>query len=510
MRKSIGFSAFFTAVSLLLCLLGGCAPEAPEESAVSLPDASVEESAPAKEATLSLSYNADDTLDPFATVSRANLELASLLYEGLTRMDDKLTAQPALAASLKAEGTAVTAVLKTGARFSDGSAVTAADVVRSFQLAKKSPNYQVLLQNVRSATANRDGTAVTFVLNGADVGYAACLSFPVIKASTATEKEGEAPIGSGLYRFADENTLTVNPYAGKTPGVTKVDLISVSDSNALVHALENGTLGYLFSDLYGGSVPYTTAANAAADIHYLIFLGVNANRKALSKTTVRQALSLAADRELLATEAMNGYARAATAPFHPLRADMTAEGLPLLKTDADVQAAKQLLSAAGYATGLKTDKAGAEKLSLQLLVNADNPFRVTTAAMLQIQCAAAGITLTVTEKPYDEYLSLIKKGSFDLYLGEVKLPADGSLRSFFKSGGGTSYGVKTAGTCANAYGSYLTGALSLKEFLTVFGQELPFIPLNWQKGMVAYRRSYQNITPSVLDPYYGLSDWDIN
>ncbi|MBQ8752924.1 MAG: ABC transporter substrate-binding protein, partial [Clostridia bacterium] len=345
MRKSTGLGALFAAVSLLLCLLGGCTPESPAESEVSLPAVSAEESAPVKDATLSLSYNADDTLDPFATVSRANLELASLLYEGLTRMNDKLTAQPALAASLQAEGTTVTAVLRKNARFSDGSAVTAGDVVKSFQLAKKSPNYQVLLQNVRSASADKKGTTVTFTLGSVDVGYAACLSFPVIKASTATDKKGQAPIGSGVYCFSDANTLTVNPHAGKTPGVTKVDLISVSDSNALVHALEHGTLGYLFSDLSGGSVPYTTAANTAVDIHYLIFMGVNANRKALSNAKVRQALSLAVDRELLALEGLNGYARAASSPFHPLRADMSTEGLPLLKATDNTTAAKKLLSA---------------------------------------------------------------------------------------------------------------------------------------------------------------------
>ncbi|MBP3388423.1 MAG: hypothetical protein J6K98_00950 [Clostridia bacterium] len=502
--------ALSAALCLLLCVLSGCDTTPPEESEVSLPEISVEESTDIEEATLSVSYNADDTLSPFATVSRANLELASLLYEGLTRVDNTLTAQPALAASVERVEKTVTAVLRKDARFSDGSAVTASDVVRSFSLAKNSANYRVLLQNIRSASANKEGTAVTFVLESADIGYAACLSFPVIKASTATKEEGKAPVGSGLYRLADANTLTVNPYAGQTPQVQTVELISVSDSNALVHALENGTIGYLFTDLYGGTLPYTTAANTTVDIHYLIFLGINANRDALSDKQVRQALSLAVNRELLATEGCSGYARAATAPFHPLWAGLKEEGLTLFKTTADPNAAKQRLSAAGYATGLETDKKGGKALSLTLLVNADNPFRTTSAALLQIQCAAAGITLKVEEKPYDEYLKQIEKGSFDLYLGEVRLPADGSLRSFFKKGGGTSYGIKTAGTCATAYTSYLAGDVTLAQFLKTFGQELPFIPLNWQKGMAAFKRSYQNITPGVLDPYYGLGSWDIN
>ena len=165
--------ALSAALCLLLCVLSGCDTTPPEESEVSLPEISVEESTDIEEATLSVSYNADDTLSPFATVSRANLELASLLYEGLTRVDNTLTAQPALAASVERVEKTVTAVLRKDARFSDGSAVTASDVVRSFSLAKNSANYRVLLQNIRSASANKEGTAVTFVLESADIGYAA-------------------------------------------------------------------------------------------------------------------------------------------------------------------------------------------------------------------------------------------------------------------------------------------------------------------------------------------------
>ncbi|HBT66068.1 MAG TPA: hypothetical protein DEB10_15565, partial [Ruminococcaceae bacterium] len=45
----------------------------------------------------------------------------------------------------------LTAVLRSGVKFSDGSSVTASDVVSSFSMARKSQNYKVLLSNIKSA-----------------------------------------------------------------------------------------------------------------------------------------------------------------------------------------------------------------------------------------------------------------------------------------------------------------------------------------------------------------------
>ncbi len=501
--------ALWLSFCLLVCCLGGCranTPDTPQTPTVSTTTTTAKPNGPAT--TVSLRYNGEDTLNPFVTESRSNLELVSLLYEGLTRVDGTLTPQPALASAWEADGTKVTVTLRRDARFSDGSAVTAADVVNAFQKAKKSPHYATLLKNVRSAASENKGTAVRFTLESPDIGYAACLSFPIIKKEGNTEKAGKAPIGSGLYRLTEKNLLTVNPYAGQTPVITTIKLVSVSDINAQVHALENGTIGYLFSDLYGGNIPYTTAATASVDIPYLIFLGVNDDKSVLTDA-VRQAISLAVDRDTLAIEGHSGYARSAAAPFHPLWSGLKEADLPLASATADVAAAKALLSANGYKTGLKTDAKRPKTLSLTLLFNSDNTFRVTSAALLQMQLAAVGITVTLDPQPFSAYLDKVERGKYDLYLGEVRLPADGSLSCFFEEDGGTSFGIDVEASAAKAYVRYRKGTVSLAEFLDIFQKELPFIPLNWQKGMAVFKRSYRHITPSVLDPYDGLGYWDI-
>ena len=85
----------------------------------------------------SLRYSDSDVLNPYTAATGVNFGLSGLLYEGLTAMDDHMEAQLSLAASVQAEDPLhPVAVLREDALFSDGTAVTAADVAASFALAK--------------------------------------------------------------------------------------------------------------------------------------------------------------------------------------------------------------------------------------------------------------------------------------------------------------------------------------------------------------------------------------
>lgn len=82
--------------------------------------------------------------------------------------------------------------LRSGAVFSDGSAVTAQDVAASFNQAKASSNYRALLSNLLSCTAEEN--TVVFTLSAPDPQFQSCLTFPIMK--TGTESN---PIGGGRY-----------------------------------------------------------------------------------------------------------------------------------------------------------------------------------------------------------------------------------------------------------------------------------------------------------------------
>ena len=81
------------------------------------------------------------------------------------------------------------------------------------------------------------------------------------------------------------------------------------------------------------------------------------------------------------------------------------------------------LSEAGYNKGNSP-----KKLSLELLVGKENSFRVAAAGLLKNQLARAGVEIKITELPHTELIKRLKSGKFDLYIGEIRLPANMGLK----------------------------------------------------------------------------------
>ena len=89
---------------------------------------------PQSQTSLLLPVDIDDSLGPYAAQSDMNLSITSLLFDPLFVTDNTFTPQPCLAESITQAGTGEYLVtLRSDVTFSDGSALTAADVVYSFE-----------------------------------------------------------------------------------------------------------------------------------------------------------------------------------------------------------------------------------------------------------------------------------------------------------------------------------------------------------------------------------------
>ena len=93
---------------------------------------------------------------------------------------------------------------------------------------------------------------------------------------------------------------------------------------------------------------------------------------------------------------------------------------------------RQLLSAA-----LGEDAA---PLSLTLLVNQENSFKVSTAQKIAAGLSQYDLQVTVQALPNEEYLQALQNGDFDLCFCEVKLTADWDLRPLLQSYAAMNYG----------------------------------------------------------------------
>ncbi len=475
----------------------GCSPqEAVSSPSSSTPLTDAQQDSPR---VFAISYSREDTLNPYTATTEVNLSLAGLLFDSLTVVDAAFTPQLSLAASVTAtDATHLTVKLRDGAVFSDGTAVALTDVTGSFEAAKKSQNYDELLTNVVSATINRRTDEIIFTLATGVPNAAACLSFPVMKVSTATTAAGAAPLGGGVYVYTVGDTgayLAANAQWADKPRYTKVQLRDLPNVQSMYYGLASGNITYYYNDLNTGDIPRVTGASAKVNMNALVYLGMNSANPALSQPAVRQALSLLIDRTSLAANAFAGWALPADKPFHP--AWCVSEKLePVTGMGAqDLSGAVKKLQGSGQ-----------KKLKLELIYSLDSGNRGTLVDMVRTQLESAGIQMTVTPLAYEEYMARLRNGQYDLYVGEIRLAANMDLNPLL-GGGEAHYGVAADDAAALAYRQYCDATGTLEAFFTAFGESMPYIPLCWRCGFSAYDRRLTTVTPHGYAPYYGIGNW---
>lgn len=274
-----------------------------------------------------------DSLNPFIVRGVAVQQIRGFVVESLMARgnDEAFTLYGLLARSVETdeERSFVTFRLDPQARFSDGKAVTADDVIFSWALLrdKGRPNYRQYYSKVAHATAV-DPLTVRFEFGGTRdrelpliLGLMPILPRHAVDAGTFEDTSLAAPIGSGPYRVTSVNpgvsvTLTRNPdYWGRSRAANRglwnfdeVRLDFYREANGYFEAFKRGLYdfrveseplrwhdGYDFPAVRAGEVIRDTIKTGLPQpSEFLVF---NTRRSIFSDIRVRQALTLLFDFE---------------------------------------------------------------------------------------------------------------------------------------------------------------------------------------------------------------------
>ena len=481
-------------LSALVCIscLSGCSSggETPQSDPAIIEQEPVIQS---DSTTFKLSYTRADSLDPFEAHTLNNQVMSQLVFESLFDLDENFKASLNIASSYAYEEPQTLVVgITAGLLFSDGSALTAQDVVSSFERAKDSPYWGSSLGGIKSCAA-RSETELVFALSYPDPYAHNLLVFPIV-----SDGESDYPIGSGRYRYADENGETVllaNEKEGFSPHITAIHLENIASADSIDNAVNIGNISFAFRDLSENSSSRITANKRLINMNNMVYIGVNNKRGITSNSGVRRAISLAIDRSTLARSAYGGFAEEATCVFNP---QFELSQTKLFSETGDADAARQLLKSSGVSSA-----------SLSVIVNSSNADRVACARLIEQQLEEAGFSVTVYEESDERYYSLIESEQFDLYIGEIKLPPDMSLRQFFGKDGAARYGLELSGSkSAAAYEAYASSTGSAGEFLLEFSGEMPFIPVVFRRGMLCFSKAMNgDVQGSYYDCFSNIEDW---
>jgi peptide/nickel transport system substrate-binding protein len=145
-----------------------------------------------------------------------------------------------------------------------------------------------------------------------------------------------------------------------------------------------------------------------------------------------------------------------------------------------------------------------------MLVNSESKPKKKIADMTAKWLKDMGIKVSINSLEYNEYISALRNGDYDLYIGEVKLSPNMSLDPFFSENGSASYGINTESSTAKAYKDFRSGKADISTFIQVFSLEKPFIPLLFREGMAYYSRelTYED-TVNEYELFANIYSWSV-
>lgn len=412
----------------------------------------------AGEQKLTLIYYPGESLNPLLTSDFTNRALFTLLYQGLFAVDRNYNVHPILCKqySLSQDMKTYTFYLEA-ATFSDGSAVTAADVAATLTAAKTSGYYSGRFRHISSISAEADGSVVVKTSTPME-NLPVLLDIPILKASQLQEN---APLGTGPYRL-DSSTGTPllrrrtdwwckAELAARAPAIT---LVTAKDAPQIRDTFEFADLDLVCAD--PGSDRY---ADYRCDYELwdcengiFLYLFCNMQSSVFSVPEVRSALTYAIDRDTIAAAYFRGFGRAASLPASPLSPYYS-----------QVQAEKYDYDGTGET--LKNAVSGANLVGspVVLLVNRDDSLRVRVARDVGKALTEAGLTVQMLEVGGSTYRKHLKERTFDLCVGQTKLSPNMDLSAFFDKKGALNYGgisdVGLYSLCTEAlanHGNYYT------------------------------------------------------
>ncbi|MBX3597373.1 MAG: ABC transporter substrate-binding protein [Rhizobiaceae bacterium] len=306
-------------------------------------------------------------LDPTAGAAAAIDEIVySNVFEGLTRIDETGTVQPALAESwtISDDEKVYTFKLHGGVKFHDGTTFDAEDVKFSLDRARaeNSTNAQKALFSAIENVELVDPATVKVTLKQPQGAFLYNMGWgdAVIVAPESAETNKEKPVGTGPFRFADwargsSITITRNPeYWGTPVALDKAEFRIIPDPAAATAAVLSGDVQ---------AFPFFPAPEARAqleaDPRFKVTIGttegetilsINNKKPPFNNVKVRQAISYAIDRQAVIDGAMFGLGTpigSHFAPHNPAYVDMTGA------YPHDVEKAKALMHEAGLQDGIK-------------------------------------------------------------------------------------------------------------------------------------------------------------
>ncbi len=479
--------------------------------------------------TLNLSISSSPSrLNPILANDTASTQISNWLFNGLFKYDKNGNIDLDLAASYKFETpTKLIIKLKENVLWHDGEKLTANDVIFTYEKIIDPKIFNSIKSNfkeVKSVKALDDYTIEVIYKNPYFKALVIWMSGILPKHLLENEKDlmtssfNKNPIGTGPYKLKEfkvganiELTANENYFKGK-PKIEKLLFQFLPDPNTSFLYLKQKKL-----DL-GGLTPiqvdrqiddkfkkdYTIIEKPSFSYSYL---GFNLKNEKFKNKKVRQALSLAVNREELVDILFFGHGQVCNGPFLP---GSFAYNDKVKTPIQNIKKAKDLLKELGY------DESN--PFTFEVVTNTGNDIRINAAQILQYQLAKAGVKMKIRVMEWQAFLNtVVHPRNFEaVILGwSLSLMPDAYPlwhSSSSKLGGFNlvNYDNKEVDKLIEE-GSITVDQEKLskiyKNIYSIIADDLPYLFLYIPNSITVVNSKIKNIEPSFVGVTHNLEDW---
>ncbi len=418
--------------------------------------------------TLIWALDADaQSLNPFVAGDVPSVRAYGFLFPNIYQADKNLNIQPDLAdgmPSISSDKKVWTVKLRKDAKWSDGSPITADDVVMTVNM-QNNPNLDTdaafdwgELDKVEAVDKN----TVKFTLKDVFAPFLAnnLLTFvapasvygKIDPAKQRTDPVSLNPtVTGGPYKFDKrvagseiDYVANTNYYLGR-PHYDKAIAKVITDATAATNALINGDVAWHPALGEGGSGAVTKAKAASgvqvhdyADLGY-IDMRLNTRKGHLfDNVLTRQAMATALDKPSIVDAATEGRGQVLWGDIVP--ASWAYDASAVVTYKQDVAKAKSLMTQAGWTVGAdgvatrpNPNGGAAQKFVAKIRVRAGKPQRIKAAQIISDQLKAIGIQLTPDPTDFKVFYKPIQSGDFDVAIAGFGLTVDPDDYTTFSS-----------------------------------------------------------------------------
>ena len=453
---------------------------------------------------LTLPYLQDATFDPVLCADGAQQYIASLLYEGLFVLDETFTPQNVLCESFSYDEETLTYrfLLRGDVEFSDGTLLTADDVLASYRRASTSARYGARFSRVAAMSAEDERTFVVKLTQPCAL-FTSLADIPIVKSGTESDI---APLGTGPYLFVTDAggaSLLANSawWRGETQPVECIRLVGTKSVDTLVYLFSACQTQLFTCDLTGTDSFSATGSIDLFNFPTTVFQYLICNMNGpLSDPALRRAVSCGFDRSLLVAGNLSNHATVAELPISPAS--------PLYPT-----ALSQTILRPKFDVSLAECAAGVPERPLVFIVNSENDFKVSAAEYIAHALTTKGLPVEVTALAWEEYMEALTAGSFDLCYAEVKLTADWDFSPLVSANGALNYGGVASPILDTLLAEFRkapseTTANALYTFIV---RQAPIVPICFKSySLLAQDGTLHKASPTASNLFYDLESWSFS